>query len=189
MIIAGTGHRPPKLGGYDPYTNKKVLDFAQQVLKHFKPTLVISGMAQGWDMSLAQAAVNLKIPFHAYIPFIGQEQVWPSATRHYYHALLLRAETIIVCSPNGYSGAAMQARNIQMVNACDLLVALWDGSPGGTANCVNYAQFMQRPIVNVWNSFIGESYGNQTPLPPNPVQENAGNNGQPAAFAGADWLG
>ncbi len=27
-----------------------------------------------------------------------------------------------------------------MVNNCDMLIAVWDGSDGGTANCVKYAQ-------------------------------------------------
>lgn len=181
MIIAGTGHRPDKLGGYDPHTTRRVIDFAIYTLDHFKPSLVISGMAQGWDMALAQAAINLNIPFHAYVPFAGQEQVWPSATRLYYHELLKRAELVKICTEGGYSRAAMQKRNIEMVNACDLLVALWNGSPGGTANCINYAQFMQRPIVNLYANFeSGE---------PIHVQENADRDGNAPGFAGLDWLG
>jgi uncharacterized phage-like protein YoqJ len=179
MIIAGTGHRPDKLGGYDAYATKKVVDLATHAINCYQPTRVISGMAQGWDMSLAQAAINLGIPLHAYVPFEGQEQVWPLATRLYYKALLKLAEKVVICSEGGFTRAAMQYRNIQMVNDCDLLVALWNGTPGGTTNCINYAQFMKRPIVNLWTTFIGEP----------DVQENAGDDGVPTFVIGPDWLG
>lgn len=154
MILAGTGHRPSKLGGYEAHASARVLTFAGEVLKHCKPSLVISGMAQGWDMSLAQAAVTLKIPFDAYIPFVGQELVWPAATRLYYLALLEKARKVVICSPGGFTKAAMQVRNQRMVDDCDLLAALWNGSNGGTANCIAYASFSGRPYINFWPSFI-----------------------------------
>jgi uncharacterized phage-like protein YoqJ len=154
MILAGTGHRPDKLGGYDPQTTKKVLHFAEAVLKAHTPSVVISGMAQGWDMALAQAAINLSIPFRAYIPFIGQEQVWPSATRLYYKALLEKAELVKICSTGGYSKASMQQRNQQMVDDCDVVAALWNGSDGGTANCLSYAIFVGKPYYNFWPQFL-----------------------------------
>ncbi len=181
MIIAGTGHRPEKLGGYDPHTAKKVLEFATLTLKHFQPACVISGMAQGWDMALAQAAINLNIPFKAYVPFVGQELMWPSATRLYYKELLKRAHQIYICSEGGFTRAAMQKRNIEMVNACDLVVALWNGSPGGTANCIDYVSRREKPYINVWHNFeTGEAFD---------VQETTGDDGHPSFTAGADWLG
>lgn len=104
-------------------------------------------------MSLAQAAVDLRIPFWAYVPFEGQEQPWPSATRLYYKELLKRAEKVVICSSGGYSAASMQIRNQRMVDDCDILAALWDGSNGGTANCIAYASFIGRPYINLWSQF------------------------------------
>lgn len=155
MILAGTGHRPDKLGGYDPHTTKRVLDFATEILRHHQPSLVISGMAQGWDMALAQAAVNLGIPFHAYVPFHGQEQVWPMATRLYYKALLSLAQNVVMVTQGGYSKSAMQLRNQAMVDNCDLLAALWNGSKGGTENCLMYAMLTSKPYINYWPQFMG----------------------------------
>lgn len=154
MIIAGTGHRPDKLGGYDPHTARKVLTFAEDALRLYQPSTVISGMAQGWDMALAQASINLNIPFMAYIPFSGQELVWPSSTRLYYKALLQHAQHVLVCTPGNYSKAAMQIRNQRMVDDCELLLALWNGSPGGTGNCIGYATFQNKPYVNLWPQFL-----------------------------------
>lgn len=156
LIIAGTGHRPDKLGGYGPHTTLRVLRFAEAYLREAKPTIVISGMAQGWDMAMAQAAINLSIPFWAYVPFEGQEQVWPSATKLYYKELLRRAEHVVVCSSGGYRPAAMHHRNQRMIDDCDHLVALWDGSQGGTSNAVTYAIFSAKPYTNLWPQYLLE---------------------------------
>jgi uncharacterized phage-like protein YoqJ len=167
MIIAGTGHRPDKLGGYDAYSMIQVLRFAERVLAHNKPSVVISGMALGWDMALAQAAVNLAIPFRAYVPFVGQEQVWPAATRLYYKALLAQAQETKICSTGGYTKASMQLRNQQMVDDCDVVAALWNGSDGGTSNCLSYAMFVGKPYINYWPQFVMavESPNIKTELP------------------------
>lgn len=165
MIIAATGHRPDKLGGYDPATTKRVLEFATSALREHQPSTVISGMAQGWDMAIAQAAVNLGIPFHAYIPFVGQHQVWPSSTRLYYQALLRHAQHVIVCSEGGYTKTAMQVRNQRMVDDCDLLLTLWNGSKGGTENCLLYAMMKSRPYVNYWPQFVMQA-GEEAPATP-----------------------
>lgn len=167
MIIAGTGHRPDKLGGYDAFTAKKTLDLAEKLLRFHQPSTVISGMAQGWDMALAQAAINLGIPFHAYLPFLGQELVWPQTTRLYYHALLRHAQHTVICSEGGFTKKAMQVRNERMVDACDLLLALWNGSPGGTANCLTYAMLKQKPILHCWPMFeIDDKPGEHPSLSP-----------------------
>lgn len=189
MIVAGTGHRPDKLGGYDPHTIRKVLTFAENTLRHYQPSTVITGMAQGWDMALAQAAINLNIPFHAYIPFTGQELVWPSATRLYYKALLTHAQHVIVCSPGGYSKAAMQTRNQRMVDNCELLLALWNGSAGGTGNCIAYAIFTGKKYVNLWPQFLtGDDHETQDTEAADAFQADALDDGSPPFSVGPDWL-
>ncbi len=42
---------------------------------------------------------------------------------------------------------AYQRRNEFMVDASDALAAFFDGSPGGTANCVRYARSVGRRVV------------------------------------------
>lgn len=153
MIIAATGHRPPNLGGYGIEVQMKTRKLAREYLLEAKPSLVITGMALGWDQAVAKAAIDLRIPFHAYIPFKGQETVWPQASRLYYLELLKLSEHIEVCSDGGFSAAAMSQRNRRMVDACDGLVALWDGSSGGTCNCIGYATFAGKPYENLWFKF------------------------------------
>lgn len=43
-------------------------------------------------------------------------------------------------------GAGLR-RNEDMVNACDVLVAVWDGNSPGTAHAVKYARKKGRPVV------------------------------------------
>jgi hypothetical protein len=154
MIVAATGHRPDKLGGYGigPATHR--LQLARAWLEVVRPTRVISGMALGWDQAWAQAAVDLGIPFVAAVPFAGQEQAWPPLSQDAFARLLRAAAEVVIVSPGGFSGAAMQVRNEWMVDRCDLVAALWDGSPGGTANCVRYAERVGRPIVNLWPGWL-----------------------------------
>jgi uncharacterized phage-like protein YoqJ len=150
MIIAGTGHRPDKLGGYENRTRLALGGLATEYLAQKRPDLVISGMALGWDQALAGAAVALEIPFLAIIPFEGQERKWPEDARARYKRLLAAATEVIVISP-WPSTKAMQLRNEAMVDRCDRVVALWDGSWGGTFNCVKYAEKKRVPIDHLWD--------------------------------------
>jgi hypothetical protein len=171
MILAGTGHRPNKLGGYGPQAHDRRVALAVAALKRHAPARVISGMALGWDTALAIAAVRLEIPFVAAVPFEGQESAWPSLSQAEYRRLLDRAAEVVHVCPPGYAAAKMQTRNEWMVDRCDLLLALWDGSPGGTANCVEYAT-LRGPtvrrgvqVVNLWPSWA--KYANLRTMYPN----------------------
>lgn len=154
MIICGTGHRPNKLGGYGNSAAENVYLTARKALLQLKPAKVISGMAMGWDMALAEAAVDLGIPFCAAIPFGGQESRWFPETVKRYHELVGKAETVEYVSDPGYAAWKMQVRNEWMVNHCDLVLALWDGSTGGTGNCIAYAEKVDKPIANVWDMYL-----------------------------------
>ncbi|MBD2505253.1 hypothetical protein H6G83_32415 [Anabaena azotica FACHB-119] len=52
-IIAATGHRPTKLGGYSPAVLSRLTDLATAYFERISPTQVISGMALGWDTAIA----------------------------------------------------------------------------------------------------------------------------------------
>lgn len=143
MIIALTGHRPHKLGGeYNgegPVSNW-LLRQLSSYLRDTKPEKVISGMAIGADMLWAEAAVNLQIPLIAAVPFVGQESKWPSVSQDRYKLLLAKAAEVVIVCEGGYASWKMQKRNEWMVDHSDVLLAVWDGSSGGTGNCVAYAR-------------------------------------------------
>jgi uncharacterized phage-like protein YoqJ len=147
MIVAFTGHRSDEFGGWkDNQTHTAVRRAIREALERHKPEKVISGMALGVDTWAAEAAVDLRIPFIAAIPFEGQESVWPEPSQKRFRELLgLASETVVVCE-GGYEAKKMQKRNEWMVDHCELLLAVWNGSPGGTANCVRYAEAVKKPI-------------------------------------------
>jgi uncharacterized phage-like protein YoqJ len=152
MIVSFTGHRPDKLGGYALVNPKRddVLRALCVALRYLKPTQAISGMALGVDQWAASCCTYLRIPWHAYVPFKGQERRWPPESQATYHRVLTYASEIrIVCGPEVDPIRAMQIRNEAMVDACDLLIAVWDGTKGGTANCVRYAQLMGKRIYRI----------------------------------------
>lgn len=154
MIIAGTGHRPEKLGGYGQDIAHRLVKIAGEYLDELKPDTVISGMALGWDQALAAAAMARGFEWWAYVPFRGQEKMWPDGAKKLYHEMLSRANAVhYVCSP-GYAGWKMQARNEAMVDHATHVLALWNGDgSGGTWNCVRYAQMTNKPIINAWEKW------------------------------------
>src|ERR1700723_3872457 len=104
MIIAMTGHRPEKLGGYilpNPIYIKVCREI-ERILLELKPTKVLSGMALGSDMWFAHIAYKLKIPFDAIVPCDGQELIWPAASQKTYNSLIKFASEVVVVSPGKY---------------------------------------------------------------------------------------
>jgi uncharacterized phage-like protein YoqJ len=158
VILAGTGHRPARLGfgrmdGYHPLVRDRLQALARAALLREGPDVVISGMALGWDTALAMAALGLGLPLHAYVPFRGQESRWNADDQVLYHWILGCAAEVVVVSPGGYSAWKMQTRNEAMVDASGTVLALWNGQDGGTANCVRYAERRGVPVRNLWGSW------------------------------------
>jgi uncharacterized phage-like protein YoqJ len=149
MIVAFTGHRPQKLGGFK-LPNLIYINVCQQidkVLKELKPEKVISGMALGVDQWAASISYKLGIPFIAAVPFIGQESVWATESKKIYNKLLAKAVEKVIVSDGEYSAQKLQIRNEWLCNHSDILLAIFDGSPGGTANCIKYAKSINMKII------------------------------------------
>jgi uncharacterized phage-like protein YoqJ len=154
QVVTGTGHRPSKLGGFKPDLHLTLYQFLIPWLQSLQPCGVISGMALGFDLALAEAASQLKIPFVAAVPFKGQESIWPENSQRLYKQLLSQANKVIIISPTGYSPVAMRLRNRWMCNKADIVLALWNGESGsGTANCLRYATSLKLTIINTWQQW------------------------------------
>lgn len=152
-----TGHRPTKLGGYGHSAERALVAFAVRWLTALEPRGAISGFAQGVDLAFAEAAVTLGIPLCAAIPCEGQSSPWPSAARRRYERLLAAATKTVLVTPGPYADGVMDARNHWMVDRAVLksgiLLAVWDGTWGGTRNCVEYAHSRRLPMLNTWSHF------------------------------------
>lgn len=160
--LCGTGHRPNKLGGYSQAVKDQLRDLARWALLEAQarrgPLKVHSGMAQGWDWALAEACCELELTWVAAVPFVGQEAMWPQVTQREYQKLLGLASEVVTVSEGGYSAAKMQARNEWMLRHSEAVLALWDGSPGGTGNCLKAVE--PRHIVwNLWSEWLKRGGG------------------------------
>lgn len=164
-MIAVTGHRPSKLGGYDERIDRSLTEFAKLLLPalrgHYGPHRLCIGMALGWDQAVAEAAADLRIPFVAAVPFPQQPSRWPPSARARWERLCKAAAEVHVLEPE-YSAEGLLRRNQWMVDRCVLLNALFDGTPGGTAACVRYARLTDRPVLNVWQAWQTHA-GGRTP--------------------------
>lgn len=148
MIISVTGHRPDKLGGYrtpNPVYNA-VMESLDKALIELSPSKVITGMALGIDQWVAELCIMNDIPFVAAIPFAGQDSKWPPQSQARYRWLCGKAVEQHIVSLGEYGPHKLQIRNQWMVDHSDLLLAFWNGTSGGTANCVGYAQQKGKPI-------------------------------------------
>lgn len=158
LVLGVTGHRPhklvPKPHCYSKPFRVHLIQFATGWLKELKPEQVISGMALGWDQAVALAAIKLDIPLVAAVPFQGQDARWPAPSQRLYRKILARAHHVKVISPGGYSHQAMQTRNEWIVNHSHQLLALCNPArPGGSNNCLAYANQQCIPVTHCWEAF------------------------------------
>lgn len=143
--IAITGHRPSKIGDYD-YKNPIWNAIDTMIvfnMRRFQCEKGITGMALGVDTRFALICIMRKIPFIAAIPCLNQEMKWPLKAMHQYREILSNPLcTVHYVSDKPYNAHCMNDRNIWMVDQLgsqDYLLGVWDGSAGGTKNCIDYA--------------------------------------------------
>lgn len=162
MMLAVTGHRPDKIvkvgeNGYSDEVfddlSRFLVDKLLELVGDAKDATVITGMALGLDQAVASACIMTGIPLIAAVPFKGQESVWPPKAKERYANLLAHAKEVRVVSEGGYAAWKMQTRNIWMIDRCDRLLALWNGSPGGTGNCIAYAKSKGIEPINCWDDW------------------------------------
>ena len=157
-ILAATGHRPDKLGGYSPQARGRLTDFVTLQVAADPPDRAISGMAQGFDTAFALACLSLGIPLIAAVPFRAQPVPWPFPARNLYESILSRCFSVMILNENpltdGHARLAMHLRNKWMVDNSNDIVALWNGSPGGTKSCIEYAEASDRVYGNLWPKWV-----------------------------------
>ena len=152
-----TGHRPEKLPwGYDErdprcLALKARLDRAveeawEKWMRHF-----ICGMAQGADFYFCEAALALRarrpgVTVEAAIPCEEQAARWPEADRERYFRLVEQCdyETMV---QRHYDRGCMLRRNRYMVDRSAMLIAVYDGTLGGTMYTLQYAMKRKLDLV------------------------------------------
>ena len=138
-----TGHRPEKLIQSETVISNALLAETRRAVSDGF-TFFLSGMARGVDIWAAEIVLHLRnagspIQLLCAIPYEGFEQRWSAVWRERYRAILRLANQVEYISPC-YSRSCFQKRNIWMVDQSSLVVAVYNGLPGGTRNTIEYAQ-------------------------------------------------
>lgn len=167
ISIAVTGHRPNKLPcGYDmdhPWALAVITRMKNYILAHAERhngVRIISGMALGIDQMWAIAGVKAqrednRVSIELAIPCANQSKKWPPVSQRLWQQIVDsvsiydNVNKITYVSNKEYTSSCMQLRNEYMVDNCDLVLAFWDGTPGGTANCKRYADKVGKPVQQV----------------------------------------
>ena len=70
-------------------------------------------------------------------------------SRAVYNSLIKKAVEVVVVSEGAYAGWKMQKRNMWMIDHSDIVIGVWNGSPGGTANALSYTQQQGKTIYRI----------------------------------------
>ena len=160
MILAATGHRnkywPCKYDTNNDWYKSLVSNIKSKLIE-LAPELVITGGAIGFDMEIAEAALNLGIEHHLYKPTLKQGINWPKRSRNRLNAIANSSSEVILCSEYYYP-AVFLIRDKMMVDAADQMIALLSpdaSNESGTFQTVEMAIKQNKKVHNIWE-FIGE---------------------------------
>ena len=157
---AFTGHRESKLPWHgdeaDPRCQRLkrcIFDAAEALYINEGVTHFICGMASGADLYFCEAIIALReehpeITLEAAIPCEEQAGRWPEALRKRYDRLVTECDYMTVVSEH-YTPDCMLRRNRYMVDECQYLIAVYNGSPGGTRATLLYAMRQGRQIIQL----------------------------------------
>lgn len=168
-----TGHRPDKLYGYNlgdkryQTLAKIIREECVDLIENYNVNTFISGGALGMDTVSFFTVEYLKT--HGYpnlknivaIPFEKCYTKWKDSDLDRYRRMLKLADYVIIVDEiDGYENSfvaqgeyhvyKLNKRNEFMVDFSSQLIALWNGSPSGTYNCISYAEYNKR-IVHMLN--------------------------------------
>lgn len=154
-----TGHRIAKLPWRDNENDSRCAALKEKLtavteavyesgVRHF-----ICGMANGCDMYFAEAVAALRsrhpeITLEAAVPFEGQADRWNVQLRVRYGALLSMCDRQTLLQRE-HTPECMMRRNRYMVDSSSVLIACYDGKPGGTLNTLLYAMRQKVEVIEV----------------------------------------
>jgi len=113
---------------------------------------------------------EIEITLELAIPFFNQYKVWTNLEDVQRYLLQKKIADIVTyvdklgdykvkgATAGKYKFEKMQKRNEYIDNNVDILIAMWDGSDGGTKNCIDYAKEIG---LNIIRMYVPTKNGNQ----------------------------
>lgn len=168
--IALTGHRPNKLFGYNLNhpSYQRMMTYLEGIIEsalaQCQRVTIRTGMALGADTVWALAALKVKerlgaeshrLTLVAHIPFETQPNAWISQVDKDRWAWIRSQcdEEFITyrgrIATHKEAGQWLNQRNRDMIGPATHVVAIWDGSRGGTGNAVADARAVKKKLIVV----------------------------------------
>ena len=145
-----TGHRPEKLA-MDESQAKEWLEtqVRDAIGKGF--VTFLTGMAMGVDLWAAEIVLRLKeensnLHLIACTPWPGFAARWKEPWKSMYYDTLKKADYKVNVSDHYHNGV-FQQRNEYMVRHSSLVIACYNGAPGGTKNTIDFANRLGVPVI------------------------------------------
>ena len=150
-VVGFTGHRQlADAGGATKLIGEALKELQREAPGEW---IAMSSAAAGADLIFVRAALDLGLGWEAVLPLplADFERDFSAEEWRDVKTLLNRAEHLEVAAEPGSREEAYLTGGFEIVNSCDVLLAVWDGLPargkGGTADVVAYARAMGRPVV------------------------------------------
>ena len=161
MICAFTGHRPERLpwglneddarcAALKTLLRRTVREVYDRGFHTF-----LCGMARGCDQYFAEAVLAARADgaqdaqLCSLVPCPSQPDGWDEASVARYWALLAACDQLEVLEDH-YSPGCMLRRNREMLRRAQLLISVFDGTPGGTAATVRLAEELGITVLPLW---------------------------------------
>lgn len=143
-VVAVTGHRDL---GDDALIRRQI----DEVLASVDAPLVgVSALAAGADQIFAEAVLAAGGALEVVVPGTDYRDSLDEATRAAFDRLVDAATTVTTMQYDRVGRGAYLAAGLEMLDRCDLLVAVWDGEAsrgdGGTADIVHRARARGIPV-------------------------------------------
>ena len=157
-VVATTGHVPKHCPCKYNENHPWLIDLKQRLLtdlsvgwQNKEIKCVISGLSIGFDMWVAETALEIGIPVHCHLPFQDQGAVWPTETKQRHANLVSRCERVVTISKQ-YHNKAFYLRDRGMVDEADIVIALLNDKliDSGTYHTVEYAKSKNIHVENYW---------------------------------------
>ena len=130
---------------------KNVCKELEEIKKGHDKAIMFNSISIGADQLCAKAGLSLGYELICPLPFPEYRNDFCGEDRERYDALYKKAGRCIVVSDSGDKDSAYLAAGKYIVRHCDVLLAVWDGTPQtsicGTAAVVAYAESLCKEII------------------------------------------
>jgi hypothetical protein len=156
-VIGATGHQVLPTEAL-PY----LVDQVRKAIRARRaPLCVVTALAAGADQLVAREVLKEGGSLHAIVPAAGYESTLSGGDLRSYEELFTKADRVTRLDFQEPSEQAYWAAGKEMVDRCDLLLAIWDREParglGGTGDVVAYATKAGKDVRVIWPSGLARA--------------------------------